>query len=85
MSSKKKNYTPRKCFNNKKLKILVGVNMPIKDNTINILANPNKGDRGNYLESSLGKLPGKMHYTSVYVKELKNIGNLLDHPELFYN
>ena len=81
----KKNDTPRKCFNNKKLKILVGVNMPIKANTINILANPNKGDSGNYLESSLGKLPGKMHYTSVYLKELKNIGNLLDHPELFYN
>ena len=47
--------------------------------------NPNKSDSRNYLESSLGKLPGKKHYTSVYLSCLKNIGNLLDHPELFYN
>ena len=82
---KKLNTTPRKCFENKKLKKLVGVDKPIKDNTINILTCPAKSDSGNYLESSLGKLPGNMYYTSVYLQELKNIGNLLDHPELFYN
>ena len=82
---KKINSTPRKCFDNKKLKKLVGVNEPIKKKTINILANPHKSDSGHYLESSLGKLPGKKHYTSVYLSCLKNIGNLLDHPELFYN
>ena len=82
---KKINSTPRKCFDNKKLKKLVGVNEPIKKNTINILVNPNKSDSGNYLESSLGKLPGKKHYTSVYLSCLKNIGNFLDHPKRFYN
>ena len=81
----KLNSTPRKCFENKKLKKLVEINKPIKNNTINILTCQNKSDRGNYLESSFGKLPGNMYYTSVYLQELKNIGNLLDHPELFYN
>ena len=76
---------PRKCFDNKKLKTLVGVNKPIKNNTINILDNPDRGDNRNYLESSLGKLSENMQYTSVYLNRLKNIGNLIDHPELFYN
>ena len=59
------------------------MNEPINKN--NILVNPNKNDSGNYLESSLGKLPGKKNYTSVYLSCLKNIGNLLDHPKRFYN
>ena len=82
---KKMNSTPRKCFDIKKLKKLLGLNDPINKNNINILVNPNKSNSGNYLESSLGKLPGKKHYTSVFLSYLKNIGNLLDHPERFYN
>ena len=81
---KKIRASPRKCFDNKKLKTLVGVNKPIKNNTINILDNPDRGDNRNYLESSLGKLPENMQYTSVYLNRLKNIGNLIDHPDLFY-
>ena len=84
-SYQKINSTPTKCFDNKILKRLAGVNEPIRNNTINILPNPGKSDSGNYLESSLGKLPGSAYYTSVYLQRLKNIGNLLDHPELFYN
>lgn len=84
-SCKKINSTPIKCFDNKTLKRLAGVNEPIRNNTINVLPNPGKSDSGNYLESSLGKLPGAVYYTSVYLQCLKNIGNLLDHPELFYN
>ena len=76
--------TPKKCFDNKKLKELVGYNTIVKNNNINILTDNNKSDSGNYLESALGKLPGTKFYTSIYLSTLKNIGNLLDHPELFY-
>ena len=37
------------------------------------------------MESSYGKLNGTKFSTFVYLKVLNNIGNLLDHPELFYN
>ena len=37
------------------------------------------------MESSYGKLNGTKFCTFVYLKVLNNIGNLLDHPELFYN
>ena len=74
---KQKCLTPKKCFDNKKLKKLVGYNKPIKSDTINILIDNNKSDSGNYLESSLGKLSGTKFYTSIYLKTLKNMGNLL--------
>ena len=81
---KPKSQTPKKCFDEKKLKKLVGYKTPIKNNTINILVDNNKSDSGNYLDSSLEKLAGTKFYTSIYLKTLENIGNLLDHPEIFY-
>ena len=57
----------------------------INKNIINILINQKKSDSWNYLESYLGKLPRKKHYTSMYLSCLKNIWNLLDHPKSFYN
>ena len=81
---KKESKTPKKCFDNKKLKELVGFNNAIKKNTVNILSDNTKSNSGHYFESSFGKLPHTKYYTFVYLKWLKNIGNLLDHPELFY-
>ena len=84
ISDKKISDTPKKCFDNKRLKQLVRINDIIENNTINVLVNNNRSDSGNYLESSFGQLPGAKYYTSVYLKMIKNIGNLFDHPELFY-
>ena len=81
---KKISKTPKKCFDNKILKELVEINNTIKKNTINILNNNEKCDSGYYYESSFGKLPETKYYTFIYLKWIKNIGNLLDHPELFY-
>ena len=78
------NETPKKCFDNKILKELVGINNSIKNDTINILAYNDKSNSGDYFESSFGKLPESKYYTSVYLKINKNKGNLIDHPELFY-
>lgn len=75
--------TPRKCFDNKVLKKLVPIQKEIKDNTINILTKKKESDSGSYLESSYGKLYGTKMYTFVYLYKLKNIGALLDQPELF--
>ena len=77
--------TPKKCFENKMLKRLVGINDNIKNNTINILSSSKKSDSGHYYESSYGKLPGTRFYTFVYLKLLKDMKNLIDHPELFYS
>jgi len=84
-SKKKISQTPKKCFDDKKLKRLVSINHIIKNDTINVLPENRESDGGNYLESSYGKLPGTKYYTFVYLTLLNNIGNLLDHPELFYN
>ena len=83
-NNKKLSSTPKKCFDNHKLKKLVGINNAVKKNTINILSDNHKSDTGNYFESSFGKLSGTKLYTFVYLKQLQNIGNLLYHPELFY-
>ena len=78
------NETPKKCFDNKLLKKLVGINNSIKNNTINILASNYKSDSGYYFQSSFGKLPETNYYTFVYLNCIKKNGNLIDHPELFY-
>lgn len=75
--------TPKKCFENKTLKELVKIKNKSKENAINILSDDNKGDSGNYYESSFGKWKGTDIYTFSYLKIINDVGKLLDHPELF--
>ena len=50
------NETPKKCFDNKLLKKLVGINNSIKNNTINILANNDKSDSGTLFSEFIWKI-----------------------------
>ena len=78
--------TPKKCFDNKTLKTLVGLeNNNNEKETINILHDNKKSDSGNYFESSFGKCEGYNVYTFTLLECLKSPGKLLDHPEFFYN
>ena len=82
---KKISASPKKCFDNKILKELVGISMMNIKDTINVLANDKRSDSGNYFESSFGKLPGNAIYTFTYLRQIKDIGILLDYPEFFYD
>ena len=84
LCEKKTCNTPKKCFDNKVLKELVRIDVKAQKNIINVLADSDRSDSGNYYESSFGILPGKELYTFTYLKRIKNVGKLLDHPELFY-
>ena len=74
----------KKCFDSKMSKEIMRYKCPIKKNKISILIENNKSDTNNYLEDALGKLQGTKINTSICLRTIKNNGNLLDHPELFY-
>ena len=76
--------TPKKCFKDKKLKELVKINKINHEKYINILFDEEKGDSGNYFESSFGRLANTNIYTFTCLSRIKH-GKLIDYPELFYN